>query len=192
MNVATASTADAFRAVLDTNADAIIIATPAEQHAEQAITAIEHGKAVFCRKPLGIDLHETQLVVDVARGNCILLAVDLPYRLQAMSARSAAITLSDDSLLYDAIDLALVALRAPRVLRVTSSRIELAGGRLVEIRRGDKNEVRLDAHTIPLRRGDDDRALNAFVERLAQSKEFDDSIESIVDVARVMAEVKLH
>jgi hypothetical protein len=185
MNVGIAETSASFHELLSTDADAIVIATPTEQRADQAIAAIEHGKAVFCRKPLGIDLHETQLVVDVARGNCILLGVDLPYRLEAVPSQSAAITLSDEQLLCDAIDLALVALRAPRVLRVTPPRIELAGGRFIEVFRGNTNEVRLDSRTIALQ-GGGDRALHAFMKRLAESKEFDDSIETIVDVARVL------
>ena len=43
MKLGTAATAAAFREVLDSDADAIIIATPPEEHADQAIAAIEHG-----------------------------------------------------------------------------------------------------------------------------------------------------
>jgi hypothetical protein len=188
MNVGIAETAESFDQLLSTNTDAIVIATPPELHADQAIAAIEHGKAVFVRKPLGVDLHETQLVVDVARGNCILLAVDLPYRLDVAPSSSAAITLADDALLFDAVDTALFALRAPRVLRVSANRIELAANRFIEISRGNTNEVRIDTGTIPLQ-GGADRALHAFMKRLAESREFDESIESIVDAARVVEEM---
>jgi|GEM_PF-6425834 len=190
MNVGTAGDSATFHQLLDSKVDAIIIATPAEEHANQAIAAIERAIPVFVRKPVGIDLHETQLVVDVARGNCILLGVDLPYRSFAMPAQSASITLADEGLLYDAVDLALVALRAPRIVSVKQHRIEVAGGRVIEISRGATNEVRLDDRKIALQ-GGDDRALDAFMKRLAQSKEFDDSIESVVDVARVVDEVTL-
>jgi len=189
MNVGIAATAESFNELLSNNTDAIIIATPAEMHAEQAIAAIELGKPVFVRKPLGIDLHETQLVVDVARGNCILLGVDLPYRLDAVPSQSASIVLADDELLFDAVDAALVALRVPRVLRVTPTRIDLAANRHIEISRGETNEVRLDAHTIKLQ-GGGNRALEAFTKRLAESKEFDDSIESIVDAMRVVENLR--
>src|SRR5947209_13158173 len=42
-----------FDEILATDADAVVIATPSAFHAEQAIAALERGKAVFCQKPLG-------------------------------------------------------------------------------------------------------------------------------------------
>lgn len=186
MNVGTAEDSATFQQLLDRNLDAIIIATPVAERADQAIAAIERAIPVFVRKPIGIDLHETQLVVDVARGNCILLGVDLPYRSFAVNAQSASIALRDEAMLYDAVDLALVALRAPRITSVTRNRIELAGARVIEVtRNAARNEVRLDDRAITLE-GGNDRALEAFKTRLAKSKEFDDAIESVVDVARVL------
>src|SRR5207237_4413923 len=69
-----------FDDLLDGDADAIVIATPSAMHAEQAIAALERGKAVFCQKPLGRNADETRRVVDAARANDRLLGVDLSYR----------------------------------------------------------------------------------------------------------------
>src|SRR4051812_45735358 len=58
----------------------IVIATPSALHAEQAITALERGVAVFCQKPLGRTAEETRRVIDAARASDRLLGVDLSYR----------------------------------------------------------------------------------------------------------------
>src|SRR5690554_6240294 len=60
--------------------DGIVIATPSAQHAEQAIQALEAGRAVFCQKPLGRDAAEVQAVVAAARRADRLLGVDFCYR----------------------------------------------------------------------------------------------------------------
>jgi predicted dehydrogenase len=69
-----------FDELLASDADAVVIATPSALHAEQAIAALERGKAVFCQKPLGRNAGETRRVVDAARANDRLLGVDLSYR----------------------------------------------------------------------------------------------------------------
>ena len=69
-----------FDDLLRTDADAVVIATPSAMHAEQAISALERGKAVFCQKPLGRNADETRRVVEAARANDRLLGVDLSYR----------------------------------------------------------------------------------------------------------------
>lgn len=80
-------TALSFEDLLASDADAIVIATPSAMHAEQAIAALERGKAVFCQKPLGRNGAETRRVVEAARANDRLLAVDLSYRFtDAMAA----------------------------------------------------------------------------------------------------------
>ncbi len=60
--------------------DGIVIATPSALHAEQSIAALERGLAVFCQKPLARTAGETRRVIDAARANNQLLAVDLSYR----------------------------------------------------------------------------------------------------------------
>ncbi|WP_242146423.1 Gfo/Idh/MocA family protein [Sphingomonas sp. BAUL-RG-20F-R05-02] len=60
--------------------DGIVIATPSALHAVQSVQVLEAGVAVFCQKPLGRDLAETQGVIDAARKADRLLGVDLSYR----------------------------------------------------------------------------------------------------------------
>jgi len=73
--------------MLTPETDGIVIATPSALHADQAITALEAGKAVFCQKPLGRNRKETEKVVAAARAANKLLGVDLSYRYtQAMQA----------------------------------------------------------------------------------------------------------
>ncbi len=76
----TAPASRSYDELLASDVDAIVIATPSALHAEQAIAALERGKAVFCQKPLGRDAVETRRVVDAARANDLLLGVDLSYR----------------------------------------------------------------------------------------------------------------
>lgn len=51
--------------------DLVYIACPPAHHKEYAMAAIEAGKAIYCEKPLGIDLGESQGLVDAieAAGN---------------------------------------------------------------------------------------------------------------------------
>ncbi len=48
--------------------DAVYISTPPASHASLAIKAFEAGKAVFCEKPLAVDLDEARAMVEAARG----------------------------------------------------------------------------------------------------------------------------
>jgi predicted dehydrogenase len=77
--------------LLGSDVDGVVLATPSGMHAEQAVRALDAGKAVFCQKPLGRTAPETEAVIDAARRNDRLLGVDLSYRYtRAMqSVRSA-------------------------------------------------------------------------------------------------------
>lgn len=48
-------------------ADAVIIATPTHTHAPIALEAIEHGKAIFCQKPLARTLEEAKTILSAVR-----------------------------------------------------------------------------------------------------------------------------
>jgi len=67
-------------ALLEAPLDGIVIATPSALHADQTATAVAHGLAVFCQKPLGRSAEETARAVEAARSADRLLAVDLCYR----------------------------------------------------------------------------------------------------------------
>lgn len=49
--------------LLNSQADAIYIATPANLHYEQALACAKAGKHVFCEKPLGLTVRQTQEMV---------------------------------------------------------------------------------------------------------------------------------
>jgi predicted dehydrogenase len=72
--------------LLTADLDGIVIATPSALHAAQATTALQHGLAVFCQKPLGRDRAETGAVVEAANEADRLLDVDLSYRHLAATA----------------------------------------------------------------------------------------------------------
>jgi len=67
-------------AMLALGLDGVVIATPSALHADQSITALDGGAAVFCQKPLGRDAAEAGRVVDAARQADRLLSVDFSYR----------------------------------------------------------------------------------------------------------------
>lgn len=69
-----------FAELLKLELDAVVIATPSAQHAEQAIAALERGLAVFCQKPVGRNLAEARAIVQAAKRSGTLLAGDLCYR----------------------------------------------------------------------------------------------------------------
>jgi predicted dehydrogenase len=73
-------TCESLDQLLDAGLNGLIIATPSALHADQAVTALEHGVAVFCQKPLGRTESETAHVVRAARTADRLLGVDLSYR----------------------------------------------------------------------------------------------------------------
>ncbi len=74
-----------FEAMLESDLDAVAIATPSALHAEQAVAALERGMAVFCQKPLGRNLAEAKGAIEAARQADRLLAVDLSYRRSAFA-----------------------------------------------------------------------------------------------------------
>jgi len=75
------SAARSFEDLLsDKNIEGIVIATPSALHKDQAVAALESGKAVFCQKPLGRNFAEVQAVVNAASANNRLLGADFSYR----------------------------------------------------------------------------------------------------------------
>ena len=66
--------------LLTAELDGIVIATPSALHAEQCVTALNHGLPVFCQKPLGRCAQETSCVVGLAQQKDLLLGVDFSYR----------------------------------------------------------------------------------------------------------------
>lgn len=69
-----------FDATLSEGIDGVVIATPSALHREQALAALEQGKAVFCQKPLGRNANEVLAVVEAAAKANRLLGADFSYR----------------------------------------------------------------------------------------------------------------
>lgn len=77
--------------LLSLELDGVVIATPSALHAEQAVTALQHGLAVFVQKPLARTHAETDVVLAAARQANRPLGIDLSYRYThaAAAAREA-------------------------------------------------------------------------------------------------------
>lgn len=60
--------------------DAVTITTPNAVHAEQAACAFQHGKHVFCEKPLGVSVAEVEGMVDTARASGRVHQVAFTFR----------------------------------------------------------------------------------------------------------------
>jgi predicted dehydrogenase len=71
---------DLRRALAETQADAVLVASPSFLHATQAIQALDAGLAVMVEKPLGIDLNEASDVVAKAKAVGRPLMVAENYR----------------------------------------------------------------------------------------------------------------
>ncbi len=69
-----------LRSALKADIDGVVIASPSGLHADQAVAALETGRAVFCQKPLGRTAAEARRVVDAARRADRPLGVDMAYR----------------------------------------------------------------------------------------------------------------
>jgi predicted dehydrogenase len=67
-------------ALIDSDLDGIVIATPNGCHAEQAVACLKSGVAVFCQKPLATHFADAERVVIAAQRANRLLGVDLCYR----------------------------------------------------------------------------------------------------------------
>lgn len=66
--------------LLKLDLDGIVLATPSALHADQAVAALEAGRAVFCQKPLARTYQEARTVIEAAQQADRLLGVDFSYR----------------------------------------------------------------------------------------------------------------
>jgi predicted dehydrogenase len=70
-------------AFLESDCDAVYIATPVHLHLEQCKAAAEAGKHVFCEKPLALNVKEAEEMVAVCRANNVKLGTALMMRFHA-------------------------------------------------------------------------------------------------------------
>jgi predicted dehydrogenase len=66
--------------VADPAIDIIDICTPNDSHAEIAIAAASHGKAILCEKPLGLNVTQAQAMVDAVKKARVVNMVCHNYR----------------------------------------------------------------------------------------------------------------
>ncbi len=73
--------------VSDKDIDAIYISTPHPWHAEHALLAMRHGKAVLCEKPAGMSAAEVTAMTEVAGQQNVLFMEAFMYRSHPQIAR---------------------------------------------------------------------------------------------------------
>ncbi|MBV8244593.1 MAG: Gfo/Idh/MocA family oxidoreductase, partial [Candidatus Eremiobacteraeota bacterium] len=61
--------------LLDSEIDAVVIAAPAQEHAELAIRALERGKHVFVEKPLALSLSDGRAIVESGKHRGLIVFV---------------------------------------------------------------------------------------------------------------------
>jgi predicted dehydrogenase len=71
---------DSLNDLLAAGVDGVVIATPNGAHAQQALSCLSAGIAVFCQKPLATNAAAAQQVIDAARSHDRLLGIDFCYR----------------------------------------------------------------------------------------------------------------
>ncbi len=75
--------------VADPEIDAVYVATPVAQHAEQTIAAAEAGKHVLCEKPMALDVAACDRMIEAARANDVRLGVAYYRRFYPVRRRIA-------------------------------------------------------------------------------------------------------
>jgi len=67
--------------------DAVLVTTPNACHLPDVLLAIQHGKAVLCEKPMGVNAEECRRMVEAARKAKVLLGVAQVFRFEHTTAR---------------------------------------------------------------------------------------------------------
>ena len=83
-----ADQAVSISALLDTDCQAVYIATPAHVHAEQVRACAEAGKHVLCEKPLGMTLAEAEEMIVLCRQKSIKLGCAFMMRFVAQHRKA--------------------------------------------------------------------------------------------------------
>lgn len=81
---------DPHRTATSTDIDAVYIATPPNTHAQLAIEALRTGKAVFCEKPLAVELTDGRQMLAAAEQSGAVTAVNF-----SLADRNAVLYLED-------------------------------------------------------------------------------------------------
>jgi len=69
----------ALQIITDPDIDVVYIASPPQSHKEYATAAAQAGKVVFCEKPLGVDIPDSQSLVEEVEATGVQNAVNFPF-----------------------------------------------------------------------------------------------------------------
>ncbi len=70
---------DAAAAIRAPGVDIVYIACPPSAHVEYAVMAADAGKAIYCEKPLGVDIAESEQLVHMVTDHQIINTVNFPF-----------------------------------------------------------------------------------------------------------------
>ena len=62
------------------NIDAILVATPNDTHCSIVVSAAQHGKHIFCEKPISVNLQEAYLMIEECKKNNVQLQIGFNQR----------------------------------------------------------------------------------------------------------------
>ena len=86
-----------YRDVLeDSEVDAVILCTPHSQHEEQVLAAVEHGKQIFCEKPLSLTRASIERMLEAVNGAGLVLGVGHERRYESTMEAIAEIVASGE------------------------------------------------------------------------------------------------
>ena len=80
----------------DPDVDAVILCTPHSQHEEQVLAAVEHGKQIFCEKPLSLTRASVERMLDAVNGADLIMGVGHERRYESTMEAIAEIVASGD------------------------------------------------------------------------------------------------
>lgn len=69
----------AATAIATPDVDVVYIACPPAAHVEYAVMAADAGKAIYCEKPLAVELAEAEQLVDLVASRGLVNAVNFPF-----------------------------------------------------------------------------------------------------------------
>ena len=84
--IATVST-DCMALIADPSIDAVLICTPTDTHAAYIIAAAQHGKHIFCEKPVALDLAQTDRALAAVAAAGVTLQIGFNRRFDANFGR---------------------------------------------------------------------------------------------------------
>ena len=89
--------ADSYRHVLeDPDVEAVILCTPHTQHEEQVLAAVEHGKQIFCEKPLSLTRAGIERMLEAVNGAGLIMGVGHERRYESTMEAIAEIVASGE------------------------------------------------------------------------------------------------